>query len=266
MDDEVQAPRYVNPTYRQRRALPPSSQPAIAHPATAAAIRLRLVFSAVLVLAALGLAAGAFAVARHRSARKQELLRTGLAVSGRVVAQPFDAIGSGSYWADDVQWSFAGQRYDDSTTLTSSHRSDLPSMGATVTVLVDRHDPSWFAIDGVFTGRTSSSVSLALLVVPDVIALLLALGLGWRGVRLRSVTRRHPWRLATIAEVRRVLRRNGRLRYTECEIAGEDSHLPVTVRSFGGEQGTPVWVCFGDRSYAICRPGAFGLRCLQYRS
>jgi hypothetical protein len=171
-----------------------------------------------------------------------------------------------SYWGDDVQWSFAGQQYDDATTLTSPDRRDLPSVGMTVTVLVDRHDPSWFAINGVFTGRTRSSVSLALLVVPGLIAFLLAIGLGWRWLRLRSVTRDHPWKLAEIVEVSHVLRLNGRLRYTQSKIAGEDSHLPITVRRFGGAQGAPVWVCFGERHYAICRPGAFGLRCLRYPS
>jgi hypothetical protein len=179
MDDEAEAPRYVNASYRERRELPPPSQPAIVHPATAAAIRLRLLFAVVLLIAALGLAAGAVAVAGHRSARKQELLRTGVAVPGRVVAQPLYSDPRVSYWGDDVQWSFAGQQYDDATTLTSPDRRDLPSVGMTVTVLVDRHDPSWFAINGVFTGRTRSSVSLALLVVPGLIAFLLAIGLIW---------------------------------------------------------------------------------------
>jgi hypothetical protein len=69
------------------------------------------VLAVVLVVAAFGLTAGAVAVAQHRSAREQDLLRTGVAVAGRVVAQPFYTTRSGSYWGDDVRWSFAGQPY-----------------------------------------------------------------------------------------------------------------------------------------------------------
>lgn len=188
----------------------------------------------------------------------------GVVVPGRVVAQPFYVTRNGDYWGDDVRWSFAGTNYDDSTSLTNAQQNNLPPVGETVIVRVDRNDPSWFSLNGVITGRTRSSVSLALFVVPGLMAGLLGIGLGWRGVRLRSVTRRYPWQLATVAEVRRVTQRNGRLRYTESKIVGDDSRLPITVRSLGRQEGKPVWVCLGDRTYAICRPGAFGLRCARY--
>jgi hypothetical protein len=265
MSDEVPAPHHVNQSYRQRRELPPPTQPAIAHPPTGAAIRLRLIFTGVLVVAVLGLTAGAIAVARHRSGREQDLLRTGVAVAGRVVAQPFTVTRYGGYWGDDVQWSFAGQQYDDSTTLTSSKLSDLPSIGEAVTVLVDRQDPSWFALNGVFINKTPYTVSVALFVIPALIAFLVAIGLGRSGLRLRSVTGRYPWQLGTVTEVDRALRKNGRLRYSESKVSGEDPRLPITVRSLGVQEGKPVWVCLGDGRFAICRPGAFGLRCSRYR-
>lgn len=57
---------------------------------------------------------------------------------GRVTAQAYYADRYGGYWGDEVRWIYRGQSYDDALTLTDSRQHALPTVGATVQVLVDR--------------------------------------------------------------------------------------------------------------------------------
>jgi hypothetical protein len=129
-------------SYRHRRELPPPTEPAISHPATRRAVRLRLWSAATLAVLAVALIAGAVLVVQHRHNRERQLAQIGVVVPGRVTSQPFYTTKDGGYWGDEVQWTFDRQSYDDATTLTNGQLSALPPVGAVVPVVVDRHDPS----------------------------------------------------------------------------------------------------------------------------
>ena len=136
---------------------------------------------------ALGLIGAAVAVIEHRSARRQELLRTGVAVTGRVINR--ESTRRGEYWVAEVEWSFAGQRYFDRETLaTRGEFDDIPPVGATVPVVFDRADPSWASINGVFTGSFRHRLSVGLLLFPGGVALLDAVWLGLSALKIRAVT------------------------------------------------------------------------------
>jgi hypothetical protein len=164
-----------------------------------------------------------------------------------------------------VQWSYQGRRQDDDTTLTADQQPDVPPVGSTVSVRVDRTDPSFFAINGQVVDVNRIATAVALLIIPAGVALLLGapIALSWLG--LRSVLRIHPWQAGRVAEVHHSGRRYATV------IDGPDPRLPASFSGytthFGytGPEGMEVWVALGDRRFAVCHPGAFALRGHRYR-
>ncbi len=251
--------------YRQRRQLPPTTSPAIEHPATHRALKLQFIAAVVLLAAAVACAVGAVWVVVHRRDREAELRRSGVSVVGHVISQDARCGRSSCTWYDDVQWSYHGAAQDDDTTLTASQQSDLPPVGSTVSVLVDPTDPSFYAINGEVVDLNRTATAVAVLIVPAGVALVLGalVALSWLG--LRSVLRQRPWQTARVAEVH-----HSRRRYATV-IDGPDPRLPATFSGytthFGytGPEGMEVWVALGDRRFAVCHPGAFALRGHRYR-
>lgn len=222
---------------------------------------MRLIGAAVLLCAAIGLAVGAVLVIGYRGRRENAVRRDGVGVVGRVVGQTSTALKSGEVWYDDVQWTVSGRFYDDDDTLRAGRRDRLLPVGASVPVLADRDDPSFAAIDGVFTGGAQYSVALGvLLIAPALVAGLLGALLSRSWLRLRTITRRRPWQAATIGSVERVTRRNGRTKYTLAEIIGDGPRLRIQARNVPGKTGEPVWVALDGDAAVVARPGAFELR------
>lgn len=224
--------------------------PALSYEATRKALRRRTVGAVGGVLFGLALLAGFVAIPRYYVDAYERLVRTGIATPGLV---EYITPNSGSTSNADVSFDAAGSFHYETVDLSTDDAKF--TVGQTVTVYYDPHDPSRMTIAGEVN---EPDWTMAVAVGMFFAGVLLALGWGvslYRWLRARRILKNHPWtpiQLILGTDGPRRIDAYANLPLPHMRSSSEGETLRFRCTELGPDWGDgPVWLAGPTRRHAI---------------